>query len=131
MFNQLKFTHRILLMPILATIAFLLIFIIYLLGRAAEENMMDQVEHNYFPALELGHTLEKDMDHIQRAFQDAVAASDSDQLQDAKKLHDDLKSTIKKGSEIKNGKEVFEEIDKSFNQYYTMASGISERMIKK
>ena len=131
MLNQLKFTHRILLMPILATVAFLLIFVIYLIGRSTEENLMTQVESNYFPALELSHTLERDMDQIQRNFQDAVAASDMDQLQDAKKVHDELKATLKKGSEIKKGKDVFEGIETSVDQYYALASDVSERMIRK
>lgn len=131
MLNQLRFTHRILLMPILATIAFLLIFIIYLIGRATEENLMKQIESNYLPALELSHSLEKNMEHLQRNFQDAVAASDMDQLQEGKAIHDTLKSILKKGGEITTGKEVFEAIDKSFDHYYSLAGGISERMIKK
>ncbi|TAK10316.1 MAG: methyl-accepting chemotaxis protein [Candidatus Manganitrophaceae bacterium] len=131
MLNQLRFTHRILLMPILATVAFLLIFIIYLIGRSTEAHLMLQVESNYFPALELSHALERDMDHIQRNFQDAVAASDMEQLQEGKTLHDALKSTLKKGSQILTGKEVFGKIERSFDQYYALAGGISERMIKK
>lgn len=131
MLNQLKFTHRILLMPILATVAFVLIFIVYQISRSAGENLMVQVEKNYLPALEISHSLEKNMERLQRNFLDAVGASDMEQLSEGKKLHDTIESILKKGSEITSGKEAFGAIESSFDQYYLLASDVAERMVKK
>ncbi|MDC4226388.1 MAG: hypothetical protein MPW15_19580 [Candidatus Manganitrophus sp.] len=66
MFGHLKFTHKIVLMPSLATAAFLLILFFTQLGRNADEDLMTQIENEYFPALELSRDLETVLANIQR-----------------------------------------------------------------
>ncbi|MCP3141146.1 methyl-accepting chemotaxis protein [Pyxidicoccus xibeiensis] len=75
-----KFQHKVLLLPGLATV-FLLVIVTMseLLGRSTELHVAD-IERGYVPAVLLGRDLEQLLAEVQRDLQDAVAAEDEDLL---------------------------------------------------
>jgi methyl-accepting chemotaxis protein len=130
MLNRLEFTHKIILMPLLAAAAFLLILILTQIGRNAEEDIMTKIEANYFPALELSRDLETILADIQRDLQDAVAAADLEALRHIDQERAVFLARVQEGrSQIQIGAAVFEEIGKGFDQYYTVARETSAQMI--
>jgi methyl-accepting chemotaxis protein len=128
--NRLKFTHKIILMPLLAAAAFLLILILTQIGRNAEEDVMTQIQTSYFPALELSRDLETILTEIQRDLQDAVAAAEMETLRHVDEERAKFLARVQEGrSQIPIGAAVFEEIEKGFDQYYRLARETTARMI--
>jgi methyl-accepting chemotaxis protein len=117
-------------MPLLAAAAFLLILILTQIGRNAEEDVMTKIQTSYFPALELSRDLEVILADIQRDLQDAVAAADMEALRRIDKERAMFLARVQEGrAQISIGAEVFEEIEKGFDQYYSVARETSARMI--
>lgn len=132
MFRHLKFTHKIVLMPSLATAAFLLILFFTQVGRNAGEDLMTQIENEYFPALELSRDLETVLANVQRDLQDAVAADDMEMLVKADTLRDIFLDRLRGGKEsIHSAKEAFAGLEQGFSGYYTLARDASVKMIRK
>ena len=132
MFRHLKFTHKIILMPSLATAAFLLILIFTQMGRNADQDLMTQIESEYFPALELSRDLESALANIQRNLQDAVASDDLESIGKVDPLRDSFLERLREGKEkIRSSRESFEGLERDFTQYYTIAREASVKLIQK
>ncbi len=132
MFRHLKFTHKIVLMPLLATAAFLLILFFTQVGRNAGEDLMTQIENEYFPALELSRDLETILANIQRNLQDAVAADDVEMIEKAELLRETFLKRLSGGkASIHSAAGAFEGLEQEFSGYYILAREASEKMIRK
>ncbi|MCG3115821.1 MAG: methyl-accepting chemotaxis protein [Candidatus Manganitrophus sp. SA1] len=132
MFRHLKFTHKIVLMPSLATAAFLLILFFTQLGRNADEDLMTQIENEYFPALELSRDLETVLANIQRSLQDAVAADEMEMVEKADALRDTFLNRLRGGKEgIRSAAEAFAGLEQGFTGYYILARDASIKMLRK
>lgn len=132
MFRHLKFTHKIILMPSLATAAFLIILFFTQAGRNAGEDLMTKIENEYFPALELSRDLEAILADIQRDLQDAVASDDMEMLSKADGLRDTFLNRLREGKQgLHSAEEAFGGLEQGFTGYYNIAREASAKMLRK
>ncbi len=132
MFRHLKFTHKIILMPSLSTAAFLLILLFTQMGRNADQDLMTQIDNEYFPALELSRDLETVLANLQRNLQDAVAADDLEMIEKADTLRNLFLDRLRVGKvNIHNAAGEFEGLEQWFTGYYILAREASIKMIRK
>lgn len=132
MLSKLTFAQRLILMPIIAGVAFAIIFITILAVSYYNNSIIREIELGYSPALELSRDLIEQLTNIQRKLQAAVASSDQDILAETNTLKDEFLNTISKSKDITTiKKEETEEIKTNFNSYYDIAYQTSERMLSK
>ena len=131
MFSRMKFRHKILIMPAIAAIGFVAVLVASLWAGARTRDVFTEVGKGYVPALELYLQLNHDLERLQRALQDAVAAGDEDllaaadqplaactrRLEEAGRL-----PTVDAGS--------LEKLRADFAAYSTIARNTSRRMIR-
>jgi methyl-accepting chemotaxis protein len=130
MFKNLKFKYKIILMPALATGAFLLILFATQFFSGRNEKLLTQIETGYAPALELSRDLEEILGAIQRGLQDAVAAVDEDMLLTTDTYRDRFFKRLEEGREITTlSAEYLDNLKTIFQAYYTFARETSQRMI--
>lgn len=132
MIKNLKFKHKILLFPIVATLAFLLVFVVTQYLSKKNERLSEQIKNGYVPALELSRDQIEELTSIQRAMQDAVAADDESALANTTELSNDFTNKLneaKKNAVLDIGE--LNEINKLFLDYYKLAQSTSLRLIHK
>ena len=120
--NRLKIIHKIILMPLLAAVAFFIIFIIAQINIADNEDISKHIESGYFPAFEMSRDLRETLANIQRGLQDAVAATDEEKLNDTDKLRDIFADRLKQEKSnisLSNGE--LEGLELAFVDYYNLA----------
>src|SRR5450432_3135971 len=85
--RRLRFRTRVLLLPALAALSYLIIFLIngYLGSQNAE--ILTSIERGYVPEVVLSNDLRRTIENILRTLQDAVAAEDMDAISRADALH--------------------------------------------
>ncbi len=83
MIGNWKIQHKMLLMPGLAAAALLLVLIVSYVFDERDRKLLTQIEAEYYPALQLSRDLEEGLKEIQRRLQDAVAAADTDVIDEA------------------------------------------------
>ena len=125
-----KFSHKIFLMPLLAGIAFLIVFGITRRGEKNNERLLEQIETQFFQALELSHKLEKLAVQTRHMLQDAITVEDEDMIIEADGLRDEFLKAIEKGKSIKSirGEDV-QNLSECFTDYYEIARRVTQRMI--
>ncbi len=130
--SKLTFAKKLILMPIIAGIAFIIIFATILIVNYYNNSIIRDIEMGYSPALELSRDLLEQLTSIQRKLQSAVASSDEEMLSEAATMKDEFLNTLSKSKDITTiKKEEIEEITKHFISYFDLAYKTSERMISK
>ena len=76
MLNRLKLTQKMFLLPVLAAVAILIIFIAVQTSAARTAAAVTRVDQGYIPKLDLSRDLVEILAQIQRGLQDAAAAVD-------------------------------------------------------
>jgi methyl-accepting chemotaxis protein len=130
MFGNLRFTHRMLLMPLLAAFGLLVILAASWMLGGRTAGVLTDIQKGYSPALEIARDLEDSLAAIQRALQDAVAARDAGLLADADKQRDAFVAALRKAeanAAIPAGDR--RSIATAFAGYYQLARDASQRMI--
>ncbi|MEJ2545581.1 MAG: GAF domain-containing protein, partial [Calditrichaceae bacterium] len=130
MFKDLKIRTKIVLMPILAGIAFLLILVINTLLGSKNNQLLVNIEEGYFPALEMSRELESILASVQRNMQYAASAMDEEILSETDLLRDNFKSLIEnsKDNPILNQSELLF-LENEFSEYYPMARQTTLQML--
>ena len=82
-----KFTFKIVTLPVLAAITFFFVFIIVQISGKTNAKILADINEGYFPARELSQKLLVIMDDIQRGFQDAVSIGDTALFSETDNLH--------------------------------------------
>ena len=91
---QLKFHHKIMLLPALAAVgAAVVLAATIVLGRGSAAELR-LIEAGYYPSIELSRSLESDLAAYQRTLQDAVAASDSSRIAEADSVATQLRARL-------------------------------------
>jgi hypothetical protein len=90
-------TQRIVLMPVVAAVAFLILFTLNWRGSVRSEQLVTRIRTGYVPALELAVELTQSLALLQRALQDAVAAADVDDLLEADAAKEDIVRQLEAG----------------------------------
>ncbi|HEX9654951.1 MAG TPA: hypothetical protein VGA99_14680, partial [bacterium] len=80
MLKNLKIQSKLLLMPLVASIAFLLVLGMDLILEQQNNRLLLRLEQEYYPHHEIAQKLAESLIALQRNLQDAVASSDTDLL---------------------------------------------------
>jgi len=128
--NRLKLAHKMFLLPILAGIAILVIFVAVQTSAARTARLVEHIDDGYIPKIDLSRDLVENLAEIQRGLQDAAAAADpqildeTDLLRGAftERLEEEQNNPIIGTSEI-------EQLETSFNRYYELARGTTLRLV--
>ena len=131
MFRNLKIRNKLLLMPILATVAFLLILFVTWILNDRSEGLLTRIESDYYPSLELSRDLEEMLAAIQRGMQDAAAATDPEMLQETDSLWTALLHRLDDEDENHGMRaEELALLKTKLYEYYQMARAVTLRMIE-
>lgn len=125
-----KVIHKIALMPTLAVVSLLLVFVVVQWTRSANENLNRKIETGYMPAVTASQDLVGILAALQRGLQDAVASADPSILTETDLLRRRFIATINetKGNETLDTAQM-ETIGSEFEEYYDLARRTSLRMI--
>ena len=126
-----SFVYKIIIMPAIAILTFIVIMIFGVSSGAKNENLLMQIEAGFFPAFELSRDLREALTEMQRKLQDAAASSDEDHANEA----DALKNYALKRIQESRGNatltsEELDNLEKSFINYSTLAKETTIRMIR-
>jgi CheY-like chemotaxis protein/HAMP domain-containing protein len=125
-----KIRTKIILVPALAAVAFLLIFVISTILGSQNNQLLLSIERGYFPALEMSRELEGILETIQRNMQYAASAQDEETLEETKSLRDQFLTLIENNKENPVLiKAEMDSIKKTFSEYYPLALQTTTQMI--
>ena len=127
---RLKFGQKIALLPGVAGVGAVAILItaVVLGGRSSEQLRL--IEEGYYPSNEMSGELEGSMGNLQRSLQDAVAASDEDQVAMADSVAESIRSVLAVGQDnpLLDGQEIAA-LQERFEDYYQLARAMTLQMI--
>ncbi len=90
-----RFTQKIMFMPILAAVASLLIFAAVQWAGTRNEKILSDIEISYFPARELSHKLQATLKEVQRGMQDAGMEMNEELLLEVDQHRDNFSNDVK------------------------------------
>ena len=131
MLKNWKMGYKIMVMPVLAAVAFLGIVILTPQAVTENEELMTRIETGYFPANQLTDDLVEMLAGIQRGLQDAAAAGDQDLLSEPDEQAEVLLGRLVEGKANQTlDTEELRELERRFREYYALASGTTLRIIQ-
>ncbi|HEX2778210.1 MAG TPA: methyl-accepting chemotaxis protein, partial [Gemmatimonadaceae bacterium] len=129
--ERLSFRQKIVLLPTLAAIAIGFVLVVDAAMGVVNERRLEHLQHGHYPSLQLHHHLSDILAVSQQRLQDAVAATDLDQLDAADSLAASFHAAILSAPSIgEQERRRFADLDREFSAYYRMARRTSERMIR-
>lgn len=130
MLNNLKFVYKILLMPLVAAVALVVIVAATLYAVTRTGALNDQIRTGFFPASELNRDLGETLVSIQRSLQAAVAAQDPEMLEATAELRDLFLARLESAKDNPTlAREETESLERQFVTYHELARETSSRMI--
>jgi methyl-accepting chemotaxis protein len=97
MFNRLQLRHRMLLLPILAGIGFILILLSVIRGGRDNAALIHQIESGFLPTVQLSHDLEDTLASVRQVLNDAIANLDVERLAEGETLRSRFLSSLEAG----------------------------------
>ena len=130
MFDKLSFRFKLLSLPVIATLCFLVVIAVSVILGNRSTALLTEIEYGHYPAVALTRDLEDTLSQIQRGLQDSVAAEDAGALGSIDALRDQFLAQIAKVRELSVVEEGgIDRLGDSFVEYYELAQHSSERMI--
>jgi len=124
-----KFTHKILLSPLLTALAFALLFGITLRANNRSSETITRIQNEFFHALDLSQELEVDLLTIRHLLTEAVTNGNEDLLEDAVQVADRFRNTIAGCREVPVLAEQLGPLQVEFDDYFNLASKTTLRML--
>jgi methyl-accepting chemotaxis protein len=128
--NDLKFRHKLLVLPVLAGVGFLIVFAVSLWFSVRNQRLLTLIETGYYPAVATSENLTQDLAAIQRSLQDSVAAANAAAIEDVDKLRDQFLAQV----DATSTNPVIDpaartQLRRTFEEYYAVARPTTLRMI--
>ena len=131
MLKNWKIAYKIMLLPVVASVAFLVIVLLTPKAVTQNEELMNQIESGYFPASELTRDLVLQLGIIQRGLQDAAAAQDIEFLAEPDAARDDFLAKLAEAGENSTLKEAdLAGLQRRFEDYYSLARDTTMRFFQ-
>jgi methyl-accepting chemotaxis protein len=131
-FDSLSFRFKLLLLPAVAAIGFLLTLLVTVVSSSRSAEKLLLVESGHGPSLEMSRNLEQTLTQIQRGLLDAVAAENADFASDLDPLKDEFLKTLAQGrSNPVVNQASLTKLEQDFKTYYATASATTQQMIAK
>jgi len=128
--NRLKFRHKLLLLPALAAVGFLVVLFVSVVFNVRNARRLELIERGYYPATRDAEQLNQQLIAIERAFQDAVAAQSASDVEAIDALHAKaLQQIDATASNPVVRAEQRQKVRHAFEEYYAMARAATLRMI--
>jgi methyl-accepting chemotaxis protein len=129
-FDSLSFRFKLLLLPAVAAIGFVLTLLVTVVAGQRSAEKLRLVEFGDGPSLEMSRNLEQSLSQVQRALQDAVAASNADFGEDLDPLKQEFLKTLAQGktNPVVNQADLTQ-LEGAFNTYYDTATATTRQMI--
>ncbi|MFV2072484.1 MAG: methyl-accepting chemotaxis protein [Thermoanaerobaculales bacterium] len=130
MLSRLKFAHKIIIMPVLAATAILIIFVAIQVNSSRTIRLVTLIDDGYVPKRELSRDLLELLTATQRGLQDATAAADVQFLQETDSTRDTFLARLAAETDnpVLDAAEM-ESLAASFENYYSIARQTAARMI--
>ncbi len=128
--RRLTSSQRVLLMPVVAAVAFLLLLLLNWSGSRRSERLGIRMRDGYVPALELAVRLTQSFTRLQRTLQDAVAGSDIDHLLEGDAVKEEMVRQLEAGrrNPVLSAPEL-KALQADVESYYELARSTSLAMI--
>ncbi|MEE8367351.1 MAG: methyl-accepting chemotaxis protein [Thermoanaerobaculia bacterium] len=131
MLKNWKISYKIMLLPVVASIAFLVIVLLIPKAVSQNEELMNEIEAGYFPASELTRDLLLELGLIQRGLQDAAAAQDIEFLAEPDAARDAfLAKLAEAGSNSTLKAADLAGLERRFRDYYELARDTTMRFFQ-
>jgi methyl-accepting chemotaxis protein len=128
--NRLNFRHKLLLLPLLAGIGFVVVLLVSIVFNVRNQRQLELIEKGYYPAVNNSEALNQSLSDIRRGLQDAVAAQNAAALPEIDKLHDQF---LQRAEEIRlnpvGGAAAYGRVHEAFEAYWAVARPTTVRMI--
>ncbi len=122
MFKDITVKTKVVLLPILATVAFVIIILVALFMGSKNRALFDRIETGYYPALRLSQEVQKSFDSLHSVIEEAITTGKVESLKNAEGIQEELIKRLESG---KANREISSaEIDKmigTFQDYYSTA----------
>ena len=130
MLNNLKFRYKLLVLPLVATVGFVVILIANVVMGARQEQRILLVEKGYYPSVQLSTDLDSNLTAIQRGLQDAVAALNVQAVDEVDKTHEAFDHNVEQArvNPVLNRSDL-DALEAALDGYYVLARATSLRMI--
>ncbi len=126
-----RFSHKVLLMPVITGASFLGVLAINEVTGSANAKLIRAIEREYVPALELSHGVETALSDVQRFLQDGVAAAEPDDVAKADARSQQLRALLRSGRmNPAFGPGELAALEAAFADYYAGARDTTLRMMK-
>ena len=131
MLENLKFSQKIVLMPAVAGLAFVLVVAMTYWAGANNAALTLRIERGHSAGLELGRDLETSLDKLQRGLQDSAAVGDAAMLAQTDVDRDDFLGRLRSGrtNDVLDAAELGG-MESALWNYYSGARPTTERMIR-
>ncbi len=130
MLKNLKIKYKILLLPCLALLIFLVLLFANKILNDRNDRFLSQIESGYYPSLELNWNLELALNTIHRYIQDAISASSEKQLAETRALNryfvDQLNEAAQNSIISENESYI---LKTNFENYFSLAHGTALQFI--
>jgi methyl-accepting chemotaxis protein len=130
-FNNLRMKYKLLVLPVFALLGLTAVMLTAGYFNAQADRELQLVRKGYYPSVQLSRDVEHEVVALQRALQDAVAASDPAAIADSDQIRQQVLTRIAEGKQnpVLSQKEL-ESLRTAIDSYYRQASDTSLRMIK-
>src|SRR5215467_11331805 len=130
MLKNLSFKYKVILLPSVALVAFLLILVLSLIMGSDIERRLTRIQLGYYPSLELSRDLEEILVGIQRGIELGSAAGDTKALSETDALRDQFLQRLEKGlNEAAIKADEMHQLRTGLQDYYNQARAITQRLI--
>lgn len=130
MFKDLKFKYKILVIPVMAIVTFLIVLFMILSYTSKNERLLSEMVNRHTPARELSHDLLNHLEWIQYRLQDAVSFQDESEITEANTLREEFIQKLNEGIGNPFLKENnLEQLSSLFNSYYDASILVSRLMM--
>jgi signal transduction histidine kinase len=112
----------------MAAVAFLLIIVASSVVASRVERQLAFIQRRYVPKVQLEPQLQGQLERLERGFQDAVAAHDTDALEATRDLKSDFLAKLAEASDATEPADAAE-LSRALEVYWSGAYGVSRRLI--
>ncbi|HWJ24146.1 MAG TPA: methyl-accepting chemotaxis protein [Gemmatimonadaceae bacterium] len=126
-----SFRQKVLVLPILAAAALLLVLVLTTEMGRRNESRLRAIREGYYPSVQLSRDLREALVGVQRGLQDAAQARDADRFAET----DSLRTVVVRDLAAARRNpvldpEAVDSLAKAFDSYYVLARGTTARLIK-
>ncbi len=125
-----RFTHRILALPLLAALVLAVIFAVAFLNLRESTNLLQRLQTDFFTAVNLSHGLQLESMRLRHGLDTAVSLSDPDLVAETDAHAEEFQRLLRQGEDVRSvaGPDL-ERLRSAFSRYHDLARRVTLRLI--